>query len=79
MATIEDLVRAYSELAQGISLFGANDAGIRRFNELVDAARDAIMEENGCKSPDEARRLSRVTPLGEKALAAMEALKAFNK
>ena len=78
MVTIGDLLKMYGEIDVGISLFGANDDGMRQFNTLADAARDAIMEENGCKSPEEVRRLPRETPLGEKALAAMKALEAFN-
>ncbi len=77
MATLRDLFVVYKEIDQTFSLFGASAAAVKRFNDLSDEVRDAIMEENGLKSPDEALVLSRNTPLGEKSLAAMEALKLF--
>jgi len=77
METLRDLLIVYNEIDLAFSFFRASDDAVRRFNTLSDAARDTIMEEQGLKSSDEALTLLHSTPLGEKSLAALEALKSF--
>jgi len=78
MATLRDLLIVYNEIDLAFSFFRASDNAVKRFNELADAARDAVIEENGLQSSDAALlTLPHSTPLGEKSLAALEALKSF--
>jgi len=77
MSTLRDLLIVYNEIDLAFSFFRASDNAVRRFNDLADEARDAIMEEQWLKSSDEAFILPHSTPLGERAQAALEALKSF--
>lgn len=77
MATLKDLHDVSGLLKWRVTLFGATDKFQQRSNELLEAARGAVMEEQGISDPDKATALPEDTVLGEKAQAALEGLKAL--
>ncbi|MFH1621051.1 MAG: hypothetical protein ABIB04_03125 [Patescibacteria group bacterium] len=77
MATLKDVYDLSAHFLTSIKLYGATTEFTKKLHGLIRAVGDAVMEEQGLDDPELAHKLSKETVLGQKALSALEEMRAL--